>query len=125
MRGRSDTDLPIYNGTERVGTLSVRREGLYAVFRAELPLRDGLQRLWLCGEEESFCLGVLQPQGGRLRLEKRLSRAACAALPRPLLRASLQNAPPAPLPPETPARPQKRGAESVLLFGRRFIVFRS
>ena len=118
-------DLPIYDGREPVGTLSVRREGLYAVFRAELPLRDGLQRLWLCGGEKSVCLGVLQPADGRLRLEKRLSRASCAALPRPPLRAALQNTLPVPPPPGTPVRPQTRGAESVLLFGRRFVVFRS
>ena len=52
-------ELAIFDGRERVGTLPVRREGLYAVFRAELPLRDGLQRLWLCGETERVCLGIL------------------------------------------------------------------
>ena len=116
-------ELPIFEGGERIGTLSVAREGLYAVFRAELPLRDGLRRLWLCGERDCACLGVLLPRGGRLRLEKRLSRAACAALPSPLLCASLQPGAPAPPTPSSPAR--EPGAREVLLFGRRFIVFRS
>ena len=118
-------ELAIFDGRERVGTLPVRREGLYAVFRAELPLRDGLQRLWLCGETERVCLGVLQPHDGRLRLEKRLSRAACAALPRPLLYAALGDRPPAAPLSDLAAPSGRRGAESILLFGRRFIVFRS
>lgn len=118
-------ELPIYDGGEKVGMLTVRREGLYAVFRAELPLRDGLQRLWLCGETGSVCLGLPEPRDGRLRLEKRLSRAACAALPHPPLRASLQNAPPSPAPAVISAPPQERGERSVLLFGKRFVVFHS
>ncbi len=115
-------ELPIYDGGERAGTLSVRREGLYAVFRAELPFREGLQRLWLCGESGSACLGVLQPRSGQLRLEKRLSRAACAALPHPLLCASLQRTPPDR---SASAPPRESGWQSVRLFGKRFIVFRS
>ena len=125
MTGGGGMELPIYDGGEKVGTLTVRREGLYAVFRAELPLRDGLQRLWLCGETGSVCLGLPEPRGGRLRLEKRLSRAACAALPHPPLRVSLQNAPPSPAPAALSAPPRERGARSVLLFGKRFVVFRS
>ena len=115
-------ELPIWDGGERLGTLTVRREGLYAVFRAALPFRNGLQRLWLFGETGSVCLGVLQPREGELRLEKRLSRAACASLPRPLLCAALQDALPAAKP---PAPSGERGPQTVRLFGRRFIVFRS
>ena len=118
-------DFPIYDGREVVGTLRVRREGLYAVFRAELPRREGLRRLWLCGRAESVCFGVLEPQGGLLRLEKKLSRAACASLPEPLLYAALQpsGAGPAALPAPKPS--PESGERRVELFGRRFIVFRS
>ena len=114
-------ELPICEGRERIGTLEVRREGLYAVFRAELPMREGLRRLWLQGDADSVCLGVLQPRDGALRLEKRLSRAACAALPQPLVRASLTRE----LPPPEPGPVRERGARAIRLFGRRFIVFRS
>ncbi len=121
-KGVCGVELPIWNGREKCGTLTVRREGLYAVFRAALPLREGLQRLWLCGEPGSVCLGVLQPRNGELRLEKRLSRAACAALPQPILRASLQRT----LPAVETTVPKGRGSpQRVLLFGRHFIVFRS
>lgn len=119
-------ELPISDGREVIGTLSVRREGLYAVFRAELPRREGLQRLWLCGDAESVCLGVLAPRDGRLRLEKRLSRAACALLPKPLRRAVLSADRPAPLPAAAPEIvPDAPAIRERCLFGRRFIVFRS
>ena len=114
-------ELPIFDGREKVGTLTVRREGLYAVFTAELPFREGLRRLWLQGDAGSVCLGVLQPRDGALRLERRLSRAACAALPQPLVRAALQRR----LPPPEPGPVRERGARAIQLFGRRFIVFRS
>ena len=95
------------------------------MLRAELPPRRGLQRLWLHGEDGSVCLGVLEPRAGQLRLEKRLSRAACAALPRTLLCASLQSEPPLSAPPRRPdgGRTEK-GVQSVRLFGQRFVVFR-
>ena len=119
-------DCPVYDGKERIGTLAVRREGLYAVFTAELPAREGLPRLWLCGTGESVCLGLLEPRGGTLRLEKRLSRAACAALPAPPLYATLSPERAAPAPEAAPSPPKDvPGAQVRLLFGRRFIVFRS
>ena len=119
-------DYPVFEGTEQIGTLTVRREGLYAVFSASLPLLEGLQRLWLCGERKSVCLGVLTPRQGMLRLEKRLSRAACAKLPSPLLCASLspERPSPAPAPAVTPAQ-GTGGTRELRLFGQRFIVYRS
>ena len=42
-------EIPIQDGSETVGQLSVREEGLYRVFRARCAKRDGVQRLWLCG----------------------------------------------------------------------------
>ncbi len=117
-------DYPVFEGTEPIGTLAIRREGLYAVFSASLPFREGLQRLWLCGERKSVCLGVLTPRQGMLRLEKRLSRAACAKLPSPLLCASLSPEHPSPAPAGKPAR-ETGGARELRLFGQRFIVYRS
>ena len=81
-------ELPVWENGERIGALEVRREGLYLVFRARLPLREGLPRLWLCGEGESVCLGLPEPREGRLRLEKRLSRASCAAANRSTIESS-------------------------------------
>ena len=71
--------IPIYLDGEKCGTLTETREGLYRVFRADCPPREGLRRLWLHGEGRSVYLGLLTPEGGRLRLCRRFSRAA--ALP--------------------------------------------
>ena len=115
-------ELPVYGERERIGALDIRREGLYLVFRAELPLWDGLPHLWLCGEAGCVSLGLPEPRDGRLRLEKRLSRAACAALPRPLLCAVLSPE----RPPLRPApTPEPEGMGERLIFGRRFIVYRT
>ncbi len=114
-------DYPIYDGPERIGTLSVRRAGLYVLFTAELPLREGLRRLWLCGERESVCLGVLEPRGDRLRLERKLSRAACTSLPAPVCASLTPQLP-------TPVMPPEQEGDTACerqLFGQRFIVYRS
>ena len=119
-------DYPVYEGTERIGMLRIRREGLYAVFSAALPQCGGLKRLWLCGREAVFCLGLPEPRGSMLCLEKRLSRSACANLPRPILHAALSEAPPAPLLPSAPpAEPEPAGPREIRLFGQRFVVYRS
>ena len=120
MRG-DRMNLPIVENGETIGSLSVQKEGLYTVFRAELPLRDGLHRLWLYGAGVWVCLGLLAPRAGKLRLEKRLSRADCGKLPRALEYAAL-----------TPRREEEKPEEtkqpddgSLWLFGRRFVTFRS
>lgn len=113
-------ELPIVENEKQIGRLSVRKEGLYTVFRAELPAREGLQRLWLYGAGLWFCLGLLTPTGESLRLEKRLSRADCARLPRRMEYAALQ--------PKREAQPEeaKEAGDGVLwLFGRRFVRFRT
>ena len=102
------------------GILAPQNADLYTVFRAELPAREGLQRLWLYGAGLWFCLGLLAPTGESLRLEKRLSRADCARLPRRLEYAALQ--------PKREAQPEeaKEAEDGVLwLFGRRFVRFRT
>ena len=118
-------DYPIRDGHETIGTLTVREEGLFRVFRARCAYREGVRRLWLCGEGEPVCLGVLQPQHACLLLEKRLSRAACAALPRPLAFAALARPAPESSPEKTSPAPPVPGPRIVCLFGDRFVLFRS
>ncbi|MBQ6465771.1 MAG: hypothetical protein IJJ43_05850 [Oscillospiraceae bacterium] len=76
--------LPIYFGGERAGELTETREGLYRVLRADCAMREGLCRLWLHGEGRSVYFGLLAPEGGRLRLERRFSpRAGSSSARRP------------------------------------------
>ena len=69
-------DVPIYIDGREAGRLRAEREGLYTRLRAECGMRGGLTRLWLHGGGQSRYLGLLAPEGGQLRLEKRLSRAS-------------------------------------------------
>ena len=75
-------EYPIYIEGRRSGTLTESMEGLYTVFRADCPRRNGMIRLWLHGGGQSACLGLLTPRGERLVLTRRLSRRARAAFPR-------------------------------------------
>ena len=64
----------LYRGEERWGEVSVRREGLYLRFGAVCPpAGKGVWRLFLQGEKGELPLGVLVPEGGQLRLCRRLS----------------------------------------------------
>ena len=67
-------DVPVYIGGEEAGRLRAVQEGLYVRLTADCALRPGLTRLWLHSGDQSLYLGLLAPEGGRLRLEKRLSR---------------------------------------------------
>ena len=120
MPGGEKMELPILDRGEQIGSLHIEKEGLYTVFRAELPPREGLQRLWLYGAGTWTCLGLLAPTGEGRRLEKRLSRADCTRLPRRPEYAALQ--------PKREAQPEeaKEAEDGVLgLFGRRFVRFRT
>lgn len=83
-------EYPIYIEGRESGTLSETTEGLYTVFRADCPKRNGMIRLWLHGGGQSTCLGLLAPRGERLVLTRRLSRQARAAFPRAIERVSDQ-----------------------------------
>lgn len=86
--------IPILHGEETIGTLCTRREGAYTLFEARCRPFPGLRRLHVFGEEgKNACLGVLQPEGGELRLRRKLSRAAMRAWPQKLVYASLDPAP--------------------------------
>ena len=67
---------PVYINGKAAGALDEAREGLYRVFSADCEMRAGLHRLWLHGEGRSVYLGLLAPEGGRLRLRRRFSRAS-------------------------------------------------
>ena len=63
------------------GKLTVTPEGAYLHFHAEAPQMPGLLRLWLSGGGSCESLGLMEPRGGRLVLDRRLSRRELAASP--------------------------------------------
>ena len=67
-------EYPIYENGREIGRLLARQEGLYTVFEARLPEREGLTRLYLCGKGECRLLGVMEPGREGCRLCRRLSR---------------------------------------------------
>lgn len=70
----------MYDG-QRVGTLTLRGEGLYVLAQSACSLPDGaLYRLSLCGARGSVPLGVLEPQRGVYSLCCRLPHARLDAL---------------------------------------------
>ena len=80
---------------EPAGTLTVTREGAYLRFRGDAPMQPGLLRLWLSGGGRCEALGIMQPRGGRLSLDRRLSRRELARFPRNIERAELSEQRPA------------------------------
>ena len=78
--------LPIYIQGLPCGELNEKGEGLYTLFSADCEPREGLIRLWAHGGGRSACLGLLAPEGGRLRLTRRLSRRERASFPSPIER---------------------------------------
>lgn len=76
-----------HNG-KGVGTLRVEREGLMTVFEARTRRLEGVQRLWVCGEDKCAYLGVLIPAGTELCLRRRLSRRDMSSLPERILYAA-------------------------------------
>ncbi len=118
------TERPVYLGGAEAGRLTLAREGLYLVLRADCEARPGLVRLWLHGAGGSAYLGLLRPEAGRLTLTRRYSRAEAAALPAVAYASDeadgrgAQPAGPAPPRPSDAARPAAapRGtADAVLL----------
>ena len=75
--------LDILAEGRRVGAAEVTEEGLYLRFTADCedPV-EGPCRLVGIGERGELRLGVPEPEGGRLRLSRALSRRDCAAVGR-------------------------------------------
>ena len=67
-------DYPILENGAEIGRLYARQEGLYTVFEARLPRREGLTRLYLVGEKGLRALGIMEPGHGGCTLLRRLSR---------------------------------------------------
>ena len=72
-----------------VGKLTVTPEGAYLRFHAEAPQATGLLRLWLSGCGRCESLGLMEPRGGRLVLDRRLSRRELCRFPAQIERAEL------------------------------------
>ena len=81
-------EYPLIIGGETRGHVTVLREGLYTVVSAKAESTSELTRLWLCGEGESFYLGVMREENDRLCFSKRYTRRECAAFPKNIAFAS-------------------------------------
>ena len=74
-------NYPVYIDGAQCGSMQVYSEGLMTVFDAECRCVDRLVWLRIFGGGKSAALGVMQPEKGRLRLVKKLSRAQMRILP--------------------------------------------
>ncbi len=64
------------------GEAHIRRDGLYMVVGCVCAAVTGqVVRAWLPAGEEPFCLGVLEPEDGRLRLTRRFPASRFPAPP--------------------------------------------
>lgn len=74
----------MYIQGEKQGSLSIRKEGAYYVLSADCEYRDGIMRLYIFGNGKKALFGTPKPSGGRLHLEKKLSRREFETLPNPI-----------------------------------------
>lgn len=77
MTGKYD----ITKDRERIGSLSVEKQGGYTLFSADCGPVPGIFRLSVYGQGREGYLGVMIPEHGRLRLEKKLSAWALRDFP--------------------------------------------
>ena len=84
----------ILHSGKTIGTLETSSDGLYTVFTALCEPVAPRLRLSVWGENDHAYLGLMLPENGGLYLRKRLTRLACAALPRPILYAAEEAAEP-------------------------------
>lgn len=74
-------EYKITEGERCVGTLTLRRDGLYTLVEAAAEPRGELTRLYIAGAGKSACLGLMKPEGGLVKLRRRLTRLELQALP--------------------------------------------
>lgn len=74
-------EYKITEGERSVGTLTLRRDGLYTLVEAAAEPRGELTRLYITGAGKSACLGLMKPEGGLVKLRRRLTRLELQALP--------------------------------------------
>ena len=75
-------EIPVYIDGRRAGTASVSVQKGETVVSAQLSDPGRVVRLTLYGEGEEAYLGIPEPAGGYLRLEKRFSGEATRGLPK-------------------------------------------
>ena len=85
---------PILHSNRPIGTLESTADGLYTVFTARCEAVAPSLRLSVWGADAHAYLGLMLPEHGGLYLRKRLTRLACAGLPRPILYAAEEAAEP-------------------------------
>ena len=67
-------DFSVYEGGAVCGALTAAREGLYWALDARCRAQAGVVRLYACAPDGTRqSLGVLMPEGGDLRLRRRVS----------------------------------------------------
>ena len=74
-------EIPVYIDGETAGTLTVERHGQWTVVDVRMRAVGRVVRLTVYGER-SFYLGVPVPEGGGLRLTRRLSPTEARRFPR-------------------------------------------
>ncbi len=75
-------NYPIIIDGKETGRINVGREGLFWCFEASSEtVSEGIIRLSVFGEGHEAYLGVMEPKESKLRLKKKLSRAAIADFP--------------------------------------------
>lgn len=72
---------PVYVDGNEQGELRVYKDGLMTVFDAKTERAGGIVKLHVFGAEKNAYLGTMQPQGGGLRLVRRISRAGMKSFP--------------------------------------------
>ena len=85
-------DFPVFYGGETVGSVTLKREGLYAVLSTRCRrFAGGVQRLWGVRSLRVDALGVLAPEGGALCLRRRISAHALPEMPEHFLAGRAEN----------------------------------
>ena len=70
-------DFSVYGGGAVCGALTAAREGLYWALDVRCRAQAGVVRLYACAPDGARqSLGVLMPEGGELRLRRRVSASA-------------------------------------------------
>lgn len=99
------------------GKLTVTPEGAYLRFHAEAPQAAGLLRLWLSGCGRCESLGLMEPRGGKLVLDRRLSRRELCRFPAQIERAELAEQRPSGAPAREPEPAPSHDASDVIWRG--------
>lgn len=101
-------EYTVFDRGAAVGSASAERRGLYWHIAAECRMEtDRIVRLYAHDGEKCVRLGVLMPEGGALRLERRLAADAFSFTPQTRVTTSPDTEPAAP---ERPAEKEAAGA---------------